>query len=258
VEFLDPKNPSPERKLYSGTLIGYRHFKIFDGKLVSPSYSTYEWSGGVNESYCMRPPKTTKEVNELLKRMSNLRDVNQILIRWRNGNPGALNELMEYVRDFEIFESTSGAMNVYVTLNDSYSYHWDEFEGAIKSIQELLDSRNPHALSGCRCGFYASYSPYHNFYRNWGAPSGWPWRERQDQVHGVVEFWGNVLLATKGFRATKARLLALAPMSPVHPIKFLGDRYPDVRIFAKDADLIQAYPEPDRSGLGIKAEGDYW
>lgn len=52
-----------------------------------------------------------------------------------------------------------------------------------------------HGLAGCTCGFYAYYraDPY----------------ARSQRVSGVIEGYGRVVLGTKGFRAERARILAL-------------------------------------------------
>lgn len=119
-----------------------------------------------------------------------------------------------------------------------------------------------HGLQGCTCGFYAYYrgDPY----------------ARARRVSGVIEGYGRVVLGTKGFRAQKARVVALllpeleaAPSSadagrrdagPSAPVPLDGgparpdlqltpeacarlrERYPDVACFVSEDAMLGAFP----------------
>lgn len=60
----------------------------------------------------------------------------------------------------------------------------------------------PHDLASCNCGFYAYYDGGANDY------------EASGKVHGVVDAWGETTIGTRGFRASKAKILALAVPAP--------------------------------------------
>lgn len=60
----------------------------------------------------------------------------------------------------------------------------------------------PHDLQGCTCGFYAYYDGGDNQYAEKGT------------VHGVIEAWGETTIGSRGFRASSARILALAVPAP--------------------------------------------
>ncbi|KAE8763915.1 hypothetical protein [Georgenia thermotolerans] len=104
-----------------------------------------------------------------------------------------------------------------------------------------------HGLQGCTCGFYAYYraDPY----------------ARPRRVSGIIEGYGRVVLGTKGFRAQKARLVALvlpeelpgsenAPTDAVPADGRLApgdgarvrERYPDVAVFPREEAMVVAFP----------------
>ncbi|WP_341359966.1 hypothetical protein V5H98_01500 [Georgenia sp. M64] len=115
-----------------------------------------------------------------------------------------------------------------------------------------------HGLGGCTCGFYAYYQqdPY----------------TAHRRLSGVVEGYGRVVLGTAGFRAEKARILALllpaepafdvrgpgAPGQPVHlddvepverreaDVTRIRSTYRDVAFFAREDDMLAAYPPTER------------
>lgn len=58
------------------------------------------------------------------------------------------------------------------------------------------ETERSHDMTKCKCGFYAYYdgsSDYHT----------------PDRINAVVEGWGQTVIGTRGFRAEKARILAL-------------------------------------------------
>lgn len=67
---------------------------------------------------------------------------------------------------------------------------------------EFSPSNGDH-IAGCFCGFYGYYANQRNTY----ADSMWMIGECP--VSGVVEAYGKTVLGTKGFRASKARIVAL-------------------------------------------------
>jgi hypothetical protein len=63
----------------------------------------------------------------------------------------------------------------------------------------------PHSPADCSCGFYAYFDPKHDEYSNSvsGTFTGGP------KISGIVSGYGKVQVGTKGFRAEKAKVLAL-------------------------------------------------
>ena len=98
----------------------------------------------------------------------------------------------------------------------------------------------------CSCGIYARHQP----------ASG-----TNGQVAGVIEAWGKIEVGTNGFRAQRARLIALANPMKVRlygqdpervltddQAKALGDLY-RVPVLPDTADLVATYPPGDVSAL---------
>lgn len=86
-------------------------------------------------------------------------------------------------------------------LKSSYSTIWDKesltsvckrYSGPEGSVPE-----HPSPSPGCTCGIYAHYLPLESY-------------ERVNNVFGVMEASGKLLMGTKGLRAEKARIVALA------------------------------------------------
>jgi len=75
---------------------------------------------------------------------------------------------------------------------------------------QLCNPEQRHRFeASCTCGFYAVFHPRH-------VPQGPAYR-----VNGVIEGYGRVVLGPGGFRASKARVLALCPadLLPVHSLR---------------------------------------
>ena len=60
---------------------------------------------------------------------------------------------------------------------------------------------SPGHLFNCQCGFYAYYDGSNDYYKG-------DYAEIR-RMTGVVEGWGEVLVGTRGFRCTRARIVAL-------------------------------------------------
>lgn len=100
--------------------------------------------------------------------------------------------------------------------------------------------RADHQFADCEHGFYAYFDGHDNGYTY-----------NKMHVAGVVEAYGDVLIGTKGFRAAKARIVALS-VSPVGGMwrleEFVVDRiranYPKVPLFASELAMRSEYPCP--------------
>ena len=104
------------------------------------------------------------------------------------------------------------------------------------------------SLVDCGHGFYGFYEGS-NDYRD------------KDRVNGVIEGYGEVVIGTRGFRAMKARILALH--IPKHlsenAKKLVLRNYPDVPVFDKFKQMVAEFPADD-AGLGSTPENDpeFW
>lgn len=91
----------------------------------------------------------------------------------------------------------------------------------------------------CTCGFYATYTP----------------ELTSLGINGVIEVSGKVILGTRGVRAKRARIVAVA-MNPVTMLRYTGfvEHYPDVTCFDTVCQLLEAFPPQDVSELIGKPE----
>lgn len=79
---------------------------------------------------------------------------------------------------------------------------------------QVTPSHGPSPSKTCQCGFYAHYEPNTDFYpdHDWNLTSGGrAFSRNQMIVKGVVEATGRVVMGTKGVRAEKIQIVALAP-----------------------------------------------
>lgn len=103
----------------------------------------------------------------------------------------------------------------------------------------------------CSCGIYGWYTPE------------WTQREHTGGVMGVIETSGRLVLGSRGCRAEKAKIVAIAPVDTLSATVmdimnvWLKRRYPDVVIYEKMSKLLRNFPpELDTlSNLGIEVEG---
>lgn len=261
---FDPSETAAERKLFPGTLIGYRHFIVENDRLRSPSYP-HSWTTGENEAECKGRPTYLRE-HEARLFLASLKRSADLLTIFHSGETVDPNHFLalDYVTNVMMYHGVhrdTTDFNVYVTFEvpggASYDLNLTYINSAIRYYEDLIRTLEaPHSLGQCKCGFYASYSPSVNFYGGFQGLSS----SELPMAHAVVEFYGSVLLATKGFRATKGRIVAIAPEIDGGPTVMhgLSKNYPDAEVYTKDVNMIEAHPEPDRSGLGVRARGDYW
>lgn len=103
-----------------------------------------------------------------------------------------------------------------------------------------------HRIAGldCTCGFYAYFDNSNDYYEKlYGIP----------KVTGIVEAYGTVTIGSRGFRASKARIVAI-----VRPHAFLWldqnaitGNYPGVPVYATVAEALAAHPTTKPQDVGI-------
>lgn len=267
------------RKLFVGTLRGYRHLAVTETTrhpdpwlFASPAYQNYRWSAGENRAWCGHLEEADQETlsrrrGEVLHRVKGLEDRIDALTK---RTPARSHSSHWWNYDFLTTDSR--------TLFDAL----EEAKRSLARIDRTAREREryergEHRLDDCSCGFYASYSPATDFYN----------RSRSVHAHTVVECYGRIVPGTRGFRAQKMKIVAMAPALPrrvwttqklglspdawpceetacvwspsmIRDVGVVAKRqFPDTRWFDDHADMIQAYPEPDRSGLADVRQSEY-
>jgi hypothetical protein len=110
------------------------------------------------------------------------------------------------------------------------------------SLPRCPESTVPNA--GCRCGIYGWYRP--DSRSVYGLMP----------VFGVIEAYGRVLLGSHGFRAERARVVAICPGGRIERSRRLLEMFDYQRSIGVDVydtveSMLEAYPPDDLSALGI-------
>lgn len=109
-------------------------------------------------------------------------------------------------------------------------------------------SRPPHSLAECPHGFYGYYEGSNDYYE-------------PGRVMAVVEAYGETVIGTRGFRAEKARIVALHVPSDIGlgVRRVVARNYPDVPQFDSFDAMVAEFPPDDAGhGLGPDSDPDFW
>lgn len=98
-------------------------------------------------------------------------------------------------------------------------------------------------LPACNCGFYAYYDGSNDYYD--------PEKHGPDLITGVMEGWGEVLIGARGFRCTRARIVALCIPEKHASREMILAHYPSVPNFVSFDRMVEVFPEEDG---GARAE----
>lgn len=139
-------------------------------------------------------------------------------------------------------------------LIGTMSVDWNKgyLEAECKSYCQEAEISHSSPDPGCQCGIYAHYLPLESYTNRYG-------------VFGVVEASGRILMGTKGFRAEKAKIVALAGFGEVNQwFEVVVPGIPDttrglidfatsigVPYFPTVEKMIQEFPQKDLSSLGV-------
>lgn len=131
-------------------------------------------------------------------------------------------------------------------------------DGSLTSVCErfsvLGETKEDHSSPDidCSCGIYAHYLPIESY-------------ERTYNIFGVIEASGKLFMGTKGFRAEKARIVALAGLGP--STQWFTTKEKTRGIYPKDVvdfcssigvpyfptvkQMVYEFPQVDLSSLGV-------
>lgn len=111
------------------------------------------------------------------------------------------------------------------------------------------------AAVDCSCGFYAYFDG--NDYLD-----GDMIDDSDPAVGAIIEGWGTCTVGTRGFRASKAKVLALIDPDgdtarTLIAFEKVRRAYPDLRVFANEREAIQAFPLSEPFAAS-PADDDFW
>jgi hypothetical protein len=98
-------------------------------------------------------------------------------------------------------------------------------------VRILGSEHGPAPSAKCSCGFYGRYDIQGALYQG-------------GDVTGVIEVSGRVILGTKGVRAERARIVALAGAPLLTRFRYSG-----VKHFRNPSLMVEEFPPPDMSAL---------
>lgn len=98
-------------------------------------------------------------------------------------------------------------------------------------------------LSSCRCGFYGFYDGSNDFNK--------ASKPKPEFVSAVIEGWGECVIGTRGFRCTKARIIALQITPTVPAFDRVVQNYSRIPMFSTFADMVAEFP-PNNSNDVMK------
>lgn len=130
-----------------------------------------------------------------------------------------------------------------MVMQDPITYFTD---GVRRGPRE--SSRPPHPLTECGHGFYGYYEGSNDYYE-------------QGRVMGVVEGYGETVIGTRGFRVSKARIVALRIPAEVGVgrRRLIERNYAGIPVFESFDAMVAEFP-PDDAGEGMSPETDpeFW
>lgn len=119
--------------------------------------------------------------------------------------------------------------------------------GYVPFSAEPLPRPDPHSLVDCKCGFYGYYDGSNDYHK-------------PERVSGVVEGYGEVVIGTRGFRATKARIVALyiPDTVPYGVAARVRHNYRETPCFDTFEAMVTEHPTDTSRGLTPESDPDFW
>lgn len=217
-----------DRPFVAGSLIGMRAFAVDSlGRLIGPSFPQV-FAPGENAAECRKDDDPVAALNLAYQRMTLSFDP----VRFGGG----------------VLSHGGGR------LGENYRKAKAEIERKALS-QEAVEREDPpkpppHTMGGigCRCGFYAYFDGGNDY-------------KQPDRVTALIEGYGVCTVGDRGFRASKARLVAIVrPGDGVPGMR--GDlvlrNYPDVPVFDRMRDALNAHPLSTGHLPSPETADDFW
>lgn len=217
-----------DRPFVAGSLVGLRAFYVDRyGRLVSPSVGEHVFTPGENEAACKADDRVsfTFQVDPTAYLMS---------------SAGAFGSPR---RNGKWWFTTGGSPEPVAETPISEA-----------AIEAKIPEPPEHVVGTvkCKCGFYAYFDGRNDYLAS--AP--------HERVGGLVEGYGVCTVGTRGFRASKARLIAL-----IQPEAELADptrwdrvlhNYPDVPVYADKRAALEAHPLAEGMVPTPETNEDFW
>ena len=231
---------SPEQftgtPLVAGEVFGVRAWDVDSlGRIKSPQYQ-HIWTPGENKSECQKSENTFPSPDEVtVDGLPEGAIVTDVVVK---------TNLDYYMPTLQTFRSGGG-----IIRSAPYRYKVEyETPGGFRAtveVDRVQINRKPsdtraHDFTSCSCGFYAYLNGTNDY--------------ADHHIIGVVQGYGETFLGTRGFRSSKAKIVAAyasthADVERVRPLPVSRDRmaelYPDVAWFDDYAAMVAEFPPSD-------------
>jgi hypothetical protein len=109
-------------------------------------------------------------------------------------------------------------------------------------------SHHRAGIKGCKCGYYAYFDEDHNPHHG------------KSNVLCVIEGYGLLTVGTRGFRAEKARLLALVVKPRHRSLRYqhLQRNYPSLPVFPSRTAALAEFPLTPPTPLSPETDEQFW
>jgi len=221
----------------AGSIRGERSFGLTWLGTLRSIMKPFNWKVDGNECRCLKDDTTIHK--RIMKG------------KW----PGALQTAKRFIpegaRPFSIYAEWREAIPMLGVGQLVVAVHWwhpSDGEHGIEYVPRLvfeaaMREDHGHNFATCSCGFYA--------YLNGCNEYEWP-----TSVVGIIEGFGETLIGDRGFRASKARILALAPGPAVPPelVEMIRAQYPTVPVFNDVNVMRMEFPTTDVTEFMIEKD----
>lgn len=201
----DEEFDGPDFNFAVGEIYGVRRWRLIEG-LLYPLHicPAQPWTPGVNEARCEAEIPPVEKMPQLVV------------------DPTHRRRTAIEVHTAQVTCNIPGVHDTIV-----WTVQWDD-EGPIELYSHIAFRPYLHGSvpdENCRCGFYAYNDPQHPEVTSvMNAPT----------VTGIISGFGRTLIGTKGFRCSKAEIVALLDRGD----DLLFDNYPGVARVSTMADLV--------------------
>lgn len=235
--------------LVAGDVLGVRAWDVDSlGRIKSPQYK-HIWTPGENAAACQRAKNTWPTPDEV----------------WVEGLPAdavVVDVVIESNLEHYLMPTLGRYYSGGVTRPSSPYTYTVEYEtgGGIRTsvktdkiqVNRKSKKNEAHDFATCACGFYAYLNGTNDY--------------ADRHVIGVVQGYGETFLGTRGFRSSKAKIVAAyasthADVERVRPLPVSRDRmrelYPDVAWFDDYAAMVAEFPPSDPEPTPT-TDPDFW
>lgn len=245
--------------LVSGEVLGIRAWDVDPlGRITSPQYP-HIWTPGENVAECRKDHRTGggKYSDDEVRALTNMcAKLYPGFIPWdatfddtRDGYEVTLrqNPAPDFVSPYSYRDMVYGSRRV---ASPSPTMRTEFIPAAVLGVRPTTASE--HDFTTCTCGFYAYLNGTNDY--------------SSRQVIGVVEGYGETFLGTRGFRTSKAKIVAAyasasADVSRVQPLPVSMERmrmlYPSVAWFDNYAAMVAEFPPSDPEPTP-DLDDDFW